>query len=56
MLHTQTMKREKRGDGRKRKKSGRGGSGLAVACSGLRIAAVKGARFYLFIVGLLKRW
>lgn len=33
-----------------------GGLGLAVAGSGLRIAAVKGARFYLFIVGLLKRW
>ena len=27
---------------------------MAVAGSGLRIAAVKGARFYLFIVGLLK--
>lgn len=53
----QRMKGEERwGDGRKREKSSRGGSGLAVSGSGLQIAAVKGARFYLFIVGLLKRW
>lgn len=49
---TQTMKRGEV----KQKKSSKGGSGLAVAGSGLRIAAVKRARFYLFIVGLRKRW
>lgn len=46
--------KEARRDGRKEKKSGKEGSSLAVASSGLRIAAVKGAKFYLFNVGLLK--
>lgn len=40
----------------KQKKSSKGRSGLAVAGFGLRIVAVKRARLYLFIVGLLKRW
>lgn len=31
-------------------------SAMAVAGYGLRIVAVKAARFYLFIVVLLKRW
>lgn len=34
----------------------RGEPSLAIAGSGLRIAAVKRALFYLFIVVLLKRW
>lgn len=45
----------KRGETRwEEKKSSKEGSSLAVASSGLRIAAVKGAKFYLFNVGLLK--
>lgn len=45
-------------DGRKRETGCgvMGVSGLAAAGASLRIAAVKRAGFYLFIVGLLKRW